>query len=109
MDMNYSKSSFFCILKSEVAITSLFCQTKQPETFLLQVKTITKSPGIGIAVSVKSCNLHQKGSFKALKNDFKGEIASKIQFRPTQCIQTDVCNQIISVKTNKKCFGCLVF
>jgi hypothetical protein len=53
------------IVKSEVAIASLFCQTKQPKTFLLQVKTITKSPGIGIAESVKSCNLHQKGSFKA--------------------------------------------
>ena len=24
-----------------------------------------------------------KDNFKALKNDFKGEIASKIQFRPT--------------------------
>jgi hypothetical protein len=35
------------------------------KNFLLQVKTITKSPGIGIAESVKSCNLHQKGSFKA--------------------------------------------
>ena len=32
--------------------------------FLLEVKTITKSPGNGIAESVKSCNLHQKGSFK---------------------------------------------
>ena len=52
-------------LKSEVAIASLFCQTKQPKTFLLQVKPITKSPGIGIAESVESCNLHQKGSFKA--------------------------------------------
>ena len=28
-------------LKSEVAIASLFCQTKQPKTFKLQVKTIT--------------------------------------------------------------------
>ena len=53
------------VVKSEVAIASLFCQTKQPKTFLLQVKTITKSSGIGIAESVKSCNLHQKGSFKA--------------------------------------------
>jgi hypothetical protein len=53
------------ILKSEVAIASLFCQTKQPKTFLLQVKTITKSPGTGIAESVKSCKRHQKGSFKA--------------------------------------------
>ena len=26
--------------------------------FLLEVKTITKSPGNGIAESVKSCNLH---------------------------------------------------
>jgi hypothetical protein len=55
----------YVLLKSEVAIASLFCQTKQPKTFLLQLKTITKSPGIGIAESVKSCNLHQKGSFKA--------------------------------------------
>ena len=28
-------------IKSEVAIASLFCQTKQPKTFILQVKTIT--------------------------------------------------------------------
>ena len=49
-------------LKSEVAIA---CQTKQPKTFLLQVKTITKLPRIGIAESVKSYNLHQKGSYKA--------------------------------------------
>ena len=55
----------YLMVKSEVAIASQFCQTKQPKTFLLQVKTITKSPGIGIAESVKSCNLHQKGSFKA--------------------------------------------
>ena len=55
----YCHSSF--VLKSEVAIASIFCQTKQPKTFLLQVKTTkTKSLGIGIAESVKSCNLHQK-------------------------------------------------
>ena len=30
-----------------------------------KVKTVTKSLGNGIAESVKSCNLHQKGSFKA--------------------------------------------
>ena len=53
------------LVKSEVAIASLFCQTKQPKSFLLQVKTITKSPEIGIAESVKACNVHQKGSFKA--------------------------------------------
>ena len=55
----------FIILMSEVAIASLFHQTKQPKIFLLQVKTITKSPGNGIAESVLSCNLHQKDSFKA--------------------------------------------
>ena len=49
------------MLKSEVAIASLLCQTKQPIIVLLEVKTITKSPGNGIAESVKSCNLHQKG------------------------------------------------
>ena len=32
---------------------------------ILQVKKITKLPGNGIAESVKSCNLDQKGSFKA--------------------------------------------
>ena len=29
--------------------------------FFKEVKTITKSPGNGIAESVKSCNLHQEG------------------------------------------------
>ena len=53
------------ILKSEVAIASLLHQIQQTKFFLLEVKTITKSPGNGIAESVKSCNLHQKGSFKA--------------------------------------------
>ena len=48
--------------------------------FLLEVKTITKSPENGIAESVKSCNLHKKGR---IENDFKGQIASRIQFRPT--------------------------
>jgi hypothetical protein len=55
----------FIILKSEVAIASLFHQTKQPKFFLLQVKKITKSPGNGITESVISCNLHRKDSFKA--------------------------------------------
>ena len=53
------------LLKSEVAIVSLFRQIQQTKNFLLQVKTTTKSPGNGIAESVKSCNLHKKGSFKA--------------------------------------------
>ena len=52
-------------VKSEIAIASLFSQTKQPKNFILQVKTITKLLGNGIAESVKSSNLHQKGSFKA--------------------------------------------
>ena len=52
-------------LMTEGAIGSLFRQTKLPKNFLLQVKTITKSPGNGIAESVKPSNLHQKGSFKA--------------------------------------------
>ena len=53
------------ILKSEAAIASLFRQIQQIKKLLLQVKTITKSPGNGIAESVKSSNLHQKGSLKA--------------------------------------------
>ena len=53
------------ILKSEVAIASLFHQIQQTKIFLLQVKTIAKSLGNGIPESFKSCNLHQKGSFKA--------------------------------------------
>ena len=52
-------------IKSEVAMASLLHQTKQPKKILLEVKTITKSPGNGIAESVKSCYIHQKGSFKA--------------------------------------------
>ena len=48
-------------IKSEVAIASPFRQIQQPNIFLLEVKTITKLPGNGIAESVKSCNLHQKG------------------------------------------------
>ena len=52
-------------VKSEIAIASLFRQTKQAKKNLLQVKTMIKSPVNGIAESVKSCHLHQKGSFKA--------------------------------------------
>ena len=52
-------------LKSEFAIASLFLQIQQTKKILLQVKKITKSPGNGIAEFIKSCNLHQKGSFKA--------------------------------------------
>ena len=51
-------------LKSEIAIASLLRQTNQPKKFLLGVKTITKLLGNGIAETVKSCNLHQAGSFK---------------------------------------------
>ena len=50
------------ILKSEAAIASLFRQIQQIKKLLLQVKTITKSPGNGIAESVKSSNLHKKGT-----------------------------------------------
>ena len=61
-----SKKTFSGIIATHIpTVASLFCQTKQPKTFLLQVKTITKSPEIGIAESVKACNVHQKGSFKA--------------------------------------------
>ena len=48
------------LLKSEVAIASLFSQIQQPDIILLDVKTIIKLPGNGIAESVKFCNLHQK-------------------------------------------------
>ena len=61
-------------LKSEVAITSILRQTKHPKKILLEVKTITKSPGNEIAESVKSCNLHKKRQNSLvlkLKNDFK--------------------------------------
>ena len=47
------------LLKSEVAIVSLFRQIKQPDIFLLEVKRITKSRGNEIAEYVKSSNLHQ--------------------------------------------------
>ena len=45
-----------------------------PKNFLLEVKTITKSPGNGICESVKSCNLDKKRQnylVLKLKNDFK--------------------------------------
>ena len=62
----FIKNTFFDPeVKSEVAIASLFRQIQQPVISLLEVKTITKLPGNGIAESVKSCNLHQKGNFKA--------------------------------------------
>ena len=47
-------------LNSKVAIASLLSETKQPNNFLFEVKTITKLPGNGIAESVKSYNLHKK-------------------------------------------------
>ena len=58
--MHVIKAKF--LLKSEVAITSLLRQIQQTKIFLLEVKTITKSPGNGIAESVKSRNLHKKGT-----------------------------------------------
>ena len=64
----------FAFLKSEVAIASLLRQTKQQKKILLEVKTITNSPGNGTAESVKSCNLQKKGQNSLvlkLKNDFK--------------------------------------
>ena len=42
------------------------------------------SPRNGIAEFGKFYNLHQKGRILLdLKSDFKGEMESKIQFRPT--------------------------
>ena len=61
------KFDYSLVVKSEVAITSLLHQTKQPKTFLVEVKTITKSPGNGIAESVKTCNLHKKAEFFGFK------------------------------------------
>ena len=37
------------MLNSEVAVTSLFCQIQHPNFFLLELKTITRSPGNGTA------------------------------------------------------------
>ena len=53
-----------------------------------------------IAIYMKKAEFF--GFLKSIENDFKGEIASKIQFGPTYCIQTGVCNQIINEKMNKK-------
>ena len=55
------------ISKSEVAIASLLRQTKQPKKFLLQVKTITKSTGNGIAESVKFAIYIKKAGLKLKK------------------------------------------
>ena len=65
-----------CMVKSEVAIASLLRQIQQTKNSLLEVKTITKLPGNGIAESVKSSNLHKKRErhnslVYKLKNDFK--------------------------------------
>ena len=74
------------ILKSEVAIASLFHQIQQPHIFLLEVKTITKSLGNGIAeYQILQFTSKRQNSLvlKLKKIDFKGELVSKIQFRPT--------------------------
>ena len=44
----------------------------------------------GTESPVKTCNLHQAKGKILLKIEFKGQIASKIQFRSTYCIQSDV-------------------
>jgi hypothetical protein len=45
-------------LESEVAIASLFRQNKQPDIFLLEVETITKSPGL---LSLSNLAIYLKG------------------------------------------------
>ena len=51
---------------------------------------------------VETFDLHQEKKFSGFKAYFrcwfKGQIASKIQFRSDQCIKTDVCNKIINGK-----------
>ena len=63
---NFNKSTNI-LLKSEVAIASPLRQIQQTKKMLLEVKTITKLPGNGIAESVKSCNLHKKAEFSGFK------------------------------------------
>ena len=50
------------ILKSEVAIASLLRQTKQTKKILLQVKAITKSPGL---LSLSNIKKAEFSGFKA--------------------------------------------
>ena len=54
-------------LKSEVANASLFCQTKQTKTFLLQVKAITKSPGLLSLSNFEICIKKQNSLVLKLK------------------------------------------
>ena len=53
--------------------------------------------------------IHFSIEIKLLKNDFKDEIASKTQFRPIECINTDGYNQIFNGKMNKRILGCWIF
>ena len=57
--MKFGHYNLFTKVRScyRVSITS----NQAAKKILLEVKTITKSPENGIAESVKSCNLHQKG------------------------------------------------
>ena len=64
------------VVKSEVAIVSLLCQIQQTKNFLLEVKTITKLPEMGLlslsnlAIYIKNV-LHKNSLVLKLKNDFK--------------------------------------
>ena len=95
-------------LKSEVAIVSLFHQIQQTKKILSQVNKILREMGL---LSLSNLAIYIKKAVLKLKNDFKREIASKIQFRPTWCIkvQTDDCNQIIHEKTNINFLVCWIF
>jgi hypothetical protein len=58
---NFSLEIILASQKSEVAIASLFHQTKQPDILLLEVKTIKKSPGLlslsNLAIYTKKAEL----------------------------------------------------
>ena len=89
-----------CDIKSEDAITSLFRRIQQPNTFLLEIKTITKPPGNGIAESVKSCNLHKKGRLNKIKLQSLKSTNSKCSCNMENKVESNSGSNFISFAKN---------
>ena len=59
------------LLKSEVAITSLFCQTRRTKNFFITSETITKSPGLLSMSDFEICIKKQNSLVLKLKTWFQ--------------------------------------
>ena len=106
----------FYLLKSEVSIGSLFFQI---QLSLSNLTVYIKKGSFKALKIVSKARQHPKFNLKTvsskrIRHHTKALVWCcihfyKTEFRPTECIQANVCNQIINKKTNQKILFCWIF